>query len=41
VFHFTKILKNNFIYNIPKPPPNDSVIRVIMLSYCDEAAVVA
>jgi hypothetical protein len=36
-----KILKNNFSYNTPKSPLNDSVIHVIMLSYWHEAAIVA
>jgi hypothetical protein len=41
IIHFTRILRTNFIYNTPKPPPDDSVIRSIMLLYWHEAAVVA
>ena len=41
MFQFTKIPKNNFIYNTTKPPLNDSVIRSILLLYWHEAAVVA
>ena len=41
MFHFTKYTKNNFIYSTPKPAPNDSIIRVIMLLYCDKAAILA
>ena len=36
-----KTTSSTFMYNTPNPPLNDSVIRVIMLSYCDEAAVLA
>jgi hypothetical protein len=39
VFHFTKILKSNFIYNTTKPPPNDSVIHSKKPLYYYEAVV--
>jgi hypothetical protein len=39
VFHFTKILKSNFIYNTTKPPPNDSVIHSKRPLYYYEAVI--
>lgn len=39
VFHFTKILESNFIYNTTKPPPNDSVIHSKRFLYYYEAVV--
>jgi uncharacterized membrane protein YwaF len=39
VFHFTKILKSNFIYNTTKPPLNDSIIHSKRPLYYYEAVV--
>jgi hypothetical protein len=39
-FTSPKYQEDNFIYNTTKPPPNDSVIRVIMLSYWHELTLI-